>query len=122
MSRRPVAFLADENVAPRVVRALRDHGYDIADIKERGLSGWTDEQVLQLAGRERRVVLTHDRDFAHALFRPPTSHHGLIIMQFSNSTPQVVAERLLAALQPRLLKRLPHSVVLLMGDSTTIVH
>ncbi|MBI4227939.1 MAG: DUF5615 family PIN-like protein [Candidatus Omnitrophica bacterium] len=109
-------------MAPRVVRALRDHGYDIADIKERGLSGWTDEQVLQLAGRERRVILTHDRDFAHALFRPPAYHRGIVIMQFSNSAPQVVAERLLVALQPRLLKRLPHSVVLLMGDAATIIH
>lgn len=122
MLHRPVSFLTDENVAPRVVHALRNQGYDVADIKERGLSGWTDAQVLQLAGRERRVILTHDRDFAHALFRPPTRHPGIVIIQFSNVAPQTVAERLLAALQPRLLKRLPHSVILLMGDSATVVH
>lgn len=122
MPRRRVTFLADENVAPRVVHALRDHGYDVADVKERGLSGLTDQQVLQLAGRERRVVVTHDRDFAHALFRPPARHHGIVIIRFSNQSPQVVTARLLAALQPRLLKRLSHAVALLTDDAATIVH
>lgn len=122
MARHPVAFLADENIAPRVVRALRALGHDVADVKERGRSGLADDQVLQWAYRERRVVLTHDRDFAHALFRPPAHHHGIVILRFSDQSPQSVADRLPAVLQPRLLKRLSRAVVLVTDDSVTVVH
>lgn len=122
MPRRAVAFLADENIAPRVVHALRSRGYDVEDVKERRLSGLSDSQVLRMAQKKRRVILTHDRDFAHALFRPPAQHPGIVIMRFSNQSPGAVIDRLLSNLQPRVLKRLPHSVVLITDDSVTIVH
>ncbi len=56
-------FLADENIHPDLVVFLRQSGVDIDSIAERGDFGLDDENVLKQASKERRVVLTHDRDF-----------------------------------------------------------
>lgn len=122
MGRGKICFLADENIAPKVVFALRSRGYDVSDVKELRLSGLTDQKVLQLANRAQRVVLTHDRDFAHALFQPPFQHCGILIVRLSNQTPGPVAERLMAVLQPRILKRLKRSVVLVTDETVLRVH
>ncbi len=77
MGRGKIRFLADENIAPKVVLALRSRGYDVSDVKE---------------------------------------------LRLSNQTPGPVAERLLAVLQPRILKRLKRSVVLVTDETVLLVH
>ena len=47
-------FLADENISPRVVQALRHARYDVVDVKEVGRLGWSDARVL--AGLRRAIV------------------------------------------------------------------
>ncbi len=47
----------------KLVVFLRQSGVDIDSIAERGDFGLDDENVLKQASKERRVVLTHDRDF-----------------------------------------------------------
>jgi predicted nuclease of predicted toxin-antitoxin system len=56
-------ILTDENVSPRVVAFLRTNGYDVSDIKELGLFGLPDREVLARAHAEQRIVITHDADF-----------------------------------------------------------
>ena len=53
---------ADENFNNDIVRGLlrRDPSVDIVRIQEAGLSGASDEAVLEWAAREGRVLLTHD--------------------------------------------------------------
>lgn len=62
-------FLADENCDMAVVRALRDAGHEVALVRDR-CPGAADEDVVALAQREQRLLLTEDKDFgqlAHAL-------------------------------------------------------
>ncbi len=42
----PLKFLADENIAKSLVRALRQNGYDVKDIKEEKLFGISDKEVI----------------------------------------------------------------------------
>lgn len=55
-------FLADENFNGRVVAALRRERPDLDLIRAQDteLLGRPDEEVLELAARDGRVVLTHD--------------------------------------------------------------
>jgi predicted nuclease of predicted toxin-antitoxin system len=55
-------FLADESCAGPVVRTLREAGHDVVAIAEVA-AGATDEQVLERALNEKRVLITEDRDF-----------------------------------------------------------
>jgi hypothetical protein len=57
-----LSLAADENLNNDIVRGLlrRNPRVDIVRIQDAGLSGASDEAVLEWAAREGRVLLTHD--------------------------------------------------------------
>lgn len=65
-------LLADENFKEQIVNGLRRRlpGLDITTVREAGLLGYGDPEVLDWAADEGRVLLTHDtrtmKDFAYA--------------------------------------------------------
>jgi predicted nuclease of predicted toxin-antitoxin system len=64
-------FLADENMLGPAVAALRAHGHDVLWIRE-SKTGASDAVILELAQRDRRVLVTADTDFGERAF-----HSGL---------------------------------------------
>ncbi len=74
-------FLADESCAGPVIRALREAGHDVVAIAEVA-KGTADEQVMERALKERRVVLTEDRDFGELLYARGRSSAGVIFVKF----------------------------------------
>jgi predicted nuclease of predicted toxin-antitoxin system len=115
-------ILADENVALDIVLALRGAGHDIvwaAEIDPRQ----ADEHWLALAEAERRLLLTHDKDFGDLVFRdrwPATS--GVFLLRLGAMDARLQAAlvkivldqelvwyRSFSVLTPRLLRqvRLP---------------
>ncbi len=104
-------FLADENVPPTLVGALRTKGYDVKDVKEEGMYGAGDEDILQLAKKERRVVLTHDSDFAFS-FRKEVRPARVILIRISPPQPGYVASRFVEIFQNHLMgKRFTVAIV-----------
>lgn len=73
-------LLADENVETEWIQALRDDGHDVVrvvDVDELGVSA-TDPDVLSVAIRQERVLLTADQsDFSDP---PIENHRGIIIV------------------------------------------
>lgn len=63
MKLRDFPLLTDENLDPDVVAHLRQLGFDVLDVVERGLQGSTDVELLRLATSQGRVVVSHDADF-----------------------------------------------------------
>lgn len=57
-----LALAADENFNNDIVRGLlrRRPDLDIVRIQDVGLTGATDEEVLEWAARAGRILLTHD--------------------------------------------------------------
>jgi hypothetical protein len=55
-------FLANENFPGDAVTALRSEAHDVLWVRTEN-PGSTDKQVLERAIRERRVLLTFDKDF-----------------------------------------------------------
>jgi predicted nuclease of predicted toxin-antitoxin system len=72
------AVLADENVKPSLVVYLREKGFDVMSVQEEKLFGTTDELLLELANKERRIIITQDDDFAQIVFTQKTSFIGII--------------------------------------------
>ena len=58
----PVKFYTDEHAARAVVRGLRHRGVDVLTVPEAGLLGASDEEHLERARAEGRVVFTQDED------------------------------------------------------------
>lgn len=73
-------FLADESCDFAVVRALREARHDVKAVAEVAL-GATDHAVLELAVRERRVLLTEDKDFGQLVFAASRSTGGVIVIR-----------------------------------------
>jgi predicted nuclease of predicted toxin-antitoxin system len=77
-------LLADANVESKLVEWLRLGGHDVvwaADLAP----ATSDEELLDRANAEERVILTHDRDFGELVFRSALSSHGIILMRFRAS-------------------------------------
>ena len=60
-------FLADESCAGPVIWALREAGHDVVAVAEVA-SGAADEQVMNQALGERRILITEDRDFGELVY------------------------------------------------------
>jgi predicted nuclease of predicted toxin-antitoxin system len=74
-------FVADESCAKPVIQALRKAGHDVVAIAEIA-KGATDEQVLQRALDDKRVLITEDRDFGELVYAHGHSAAGVILVRF----------------------------------------
>lgn len=65
--RRAMRLLAHESCDAAITRALRDAGHDVTAVVDT-LRGADDRTVLEAAMRERRFLLTEDKDFGELVF------------------------------------------------------
>mgnify|MGYP001590440188 FL=1 len=77
-------------------------GHDVKPVPK----GSSDEDVAQFAKAQRRVLLTHDRDFADSAKFPPSEFSGIVLFRLHPPT----LERVLKALERLLLKLPPQSL------------
>lgn len=77
-------FVIDEDVSRSTGKVLKDHGYEVKDIRDYGLRGAEDEEVYQSAQNNQAVVVTSDMDFGNILRFPIGSHFGIVILRFPN--------------------------------------
>lgn len=92
-------FLANENFPLASIKRLRDANHDVASVVE-GSAGAKDQEVFAHAQREKRIVLTFDRDYGELLFRQNlTAPPGIIYFRFQPATPLEPADILLELLR-----------------------
>ena len=87
MKLRDFAFVADENIHPEVVKALRRNGCDVLDIKESGPVGSSDLVILRRALIEKRVVLTHDSGFGRLAIANSEPMLGIVFLRPGHIEP-----------------------------------
>lgn len=75
-------FLADESVDFRIVKSLRQDGYEVDAIVEDNAS-ISDEEVLNIANEIKAVLLTEDKDFGELTYRLQKPSHGIILLRLS---------------------------------------
>lgn len=73
--------MADESCAGPIIRALREAGHNLVAIAEVA-KGATDEQVLEFAAKEKRVLITEDRDFGELIYARGRSSSGVMLIRF----------------------------------------
>jgi predicted nuclease of predicted toxin-antitoxin system len=97
-------FLADENCDFSVVRALRSAGYDVLAVAEIAPQA-PDHDVIDLAVRDGRILLTEDKDFGQLVCAELRRSSGVILIRFPASERDVLPATILDAvteLQDRL--------------------
>ncbi len=85
-------ILADENVAGAVVNALTKAGCDVVWIAKT-TPGSTDALVFDIACKENRILLTHDKDFAAGSARKMSAGlKGVILLRLDGIAVDTVAD------------------------------
>ena len=91
-------FLADESCDFAVVLALRSAMFDVLAIAE--LAPRTeDPDVMDLAARERRVLITEDKDFGQLVYAELRASSGVILIRFPASERQSLPDEVLKAVE-----------------------
>src|SRR5438874_2444649 len=104
-------FVADESCARPVIQALREAGHDVVAIAEIA-KGATDDQVLERALKEKRVLITEDRDFGELVYARGRSSSGVILVRFPSRARRAKSATVIEAVS-KLGSRL--------GDAFTVV-
>ena len=78
-TRQRVRFLVDENLGTDAARVLRENGWNAKSVSDLRLVGKDDQAVFGAAWKQKRVVLTHDRDFLDNRRFPVHRNPGIVV-------------------------------------------
>lgn len=96
-------LLSDEDFNGDILRGLfrRQSGLDMERVQDVGLSGFADTEILDWAGVEGRIILTHDRDTmpnaAYDRVKTGRAMPGVFLVSDLMPVGQAIDEILLAA-------------------------
>lgn len=76
-----VKLLLDENLSPAAAVALAADGIDACHVRDRGILGASDEEVLERAFLEDRVLVTSNVDDFVKLARGREIHAGIVLIE-----------------------------------------
>lgn len=87
-----IKFYIDEHIHPGVAKALRQRGIDVLTAQQAGNLNVDDEEHLQFAISEGRVMVTQDEDFLKT-----TSHKGIAYAHQRKPMRQIIEGLVLIA-------------------------
>ncbi len=83
-------FLLDENADNRLVALLTSLHHDVKTIGQDFPSSLLDHEVLEIASREKRILITNDRaDFGELIFRQHLPHCGIILFRLKSEEANI---------------------------------
>jgi predicted nuclease of predicted toxin-antitoxin system len=94
-------FLANENFPLDAIEALKAQGHDVAWVHT-DAPGSSDEQVLAYANREKRILLTFDKDFGELAFHTGLKADcGIMLFRVPTPSSRDLANTVVAVVQSR---------------------
>ncbi len=76
-------FLVDECTGPGVAHWLRQQGHDVFSVYEQA-RGIDDDEIVERANNEKRILITNDKDFGEKIFRDNKPHMGVILLRLED--------------------------------------
>lgn len=83
-----VKFLIDECTGKRLSVLLKNAGYDVIFVGDWKPSA-SDEEVLQKAKDDGRILITDDKDFGELIFRLKKPSSGVILIRTLTTNPVI---------------------------------
>ena len=75
-------IVADENLAYRMIKALRVEGFDVLSIEEDAPS-IPDNNVLSVAVKQDALLITEDKDFGDLVMLHKLPHRGILLLRLA---------------------------------------
>ena len=78
-------FLVDESTGAAVAEFLRGQGHDVVAVAEITPQA-IDQDILQSALADQRIVITNDKDFGDLVFRSGLAHAGVVLLRLRDES------------------------------------
>ena len=88
-------FIADMNISPLTVQALRFAGYDICRVSEILPQTASDHVILVYAKKHDCIIITQDLDFSALLAIGRHANPSVISLRMSSADPNNITKKLL---------------------------
>jgi hypothetical protein len=92
-------FLADMGISLRTVQWLRDQGFDTVHLRDQGLQLLPDQEIIEKAYQENRIILTVDLDFPQLLATSKRLLPSVVLFRLGNENYDLINDRLSVILQ-----------------------
>lgn len=89
-----IKFLADESCDFMIVRTLRSSDYDVSSVAE-SFPSILDEQVLDHAIKDERILLTEDKDFGEWVFAHGEKVPGVVLIRFPGNARSQLCKQMM---------------------------
>ena len=83
-------FLLDMGLAQSTARNLQTLGHDAVHLRDQGLRRLPDDQIIQKAQTEGRIILTHDLDFSRLVAISQSQLPSVITFRLKDMRPAQV--------------------------------
>lgn len=113
-----VKFLLDASLSPETSQFLKNLGYDTKDLISSNLYSISDEKIVKLAIKERRIIITFDLDFGELYHFKFKSKVGIIILRTRDQTVESVHKILKIFLQRKVIEKQKLEKSLIIVDET----
>lgn len=77
-------FLVDAGVSQLVERYLRECGCDILAVRDINPQ-MPDEDIIALAYKEKRIIITMDKDFGELVYHSLLPHAGVLLLRLDDA-------------------------------------
>jgi len=91
-------FLLDMGLAQSTARHLQALGHDAVHLRDQRLQRLPDDQIIQKARAENRIILTHDLDFSRLVAISQSQLPSVITFRLKDMRPTLVNHYLNEAL------------------------
>ncbi|NOY90986.1 MAG: hypothetical protein GXP55_07205 [Deltaproteobacteria bacterium] len=82
-------LLIDNALSPQVVAVLTEAGYDVVHVQSLHMGAARDEEILERALLDGRVVVTRDSDFAQLLALRAAGNPSVVVLRGSSTMKPV---------------------------------
>ena len=91
-------LLADENIDCRIIKNLRDAGFNVISVRE-DYCGAKDREILNIAKQKELIVITEDKDFGELIFSFKAVNVGVVFLRYHFLERTTIIESLLHVIQ-----------------------
>ncbi len=92
-------LILDADIPRSFLNWLKQDNYDVIDVRDVSNQPLKDEEIFNLARKEKRILITRDLDFSNILHYPPKQSSGIIVLRVHLISKEVMYKILKTALE-----------------------
>lgn len=104
-------LLLDANLSPEVGRRLKEAGHDAIHVADIGLLTAADPEILRVAAKEKRILLTADSDFGALLALGSLGSPSVLLLRSADHLRPAEQAKLIVANLPQIAEDLEKGAI-----------